>query len=133
MPRPLERPEGLLFKAGNDLALARLGLEADTALDGVCFHAQQAVEKSLKAVLALHRVDYPLTHDLTMLVGLGAALHAEVLEFEDAAEDLMQYAVTARYDEEMYPDAATAREALGVANRIFQWVRAIVAAAGEPG
>ncbi|HTB71391.1 MAG TPA: HEPN domain-containing protein [Solirubrobacteraceae bacterium] len=27
----------------------------------VCFHAQQAVEKALKAVLAAHRVEFALT------------------------------------------------------------------------
>ena len=126
MPGPAERPEGLLFKARNDIALARLGLEAETALDGVCFHAQQAVEKSLKAVLALHRVDYPFTHDLGTLVGLGANLHADVLEFREASEDLVQYAVAARYDEEMYPDAEAAAHALAIAERVYEWATAIV-------
>ncbi len=110
-----ERPEGLLFKARNDLALARLGLDADVALDGVCFHAQQAAEKSLKAVLTLHSVPYPLTHDLQALIDLGADVRAEVLAFEDAAEYLMEYAVAVRYEERMYPDHDTAAEALALA------------------
>ncbi|MBI4578796.1 MAG: HEPN domain-containing protein [Planctomycetes bacterium] len=34
------------------------------------FHAQQAVEKSIKAVLALHRVGYPHVHDIEALLKL---------------------------------------------------------------
>jgi HEPN domain-containing protein len=131
MPRPLERPEGLLFKARNDLALAKLGLDADTALDGVCFHAQQAAEKSVKAVLALHRVPYPFTHDLGMLIGLGAKLRADVLEFEETAENLMEYAVRARYDEKLYPDHETADEALANAQRIYDWAAGIIEGDGS--
>jgi HEPN domain-containing protein len=33
-------------------------------------HLQQAVEKALKAWLALKRIDYPKTHDLNPLLGL---------------------------------------------------------------
>jgi len=36
--------------------------------DAVCFHAQQAVEKMLKAKLASERRDIPRTHDLTKLL-----------------------------------------------------------------
>ena len=35
-----------------------------------CFHAQQAVEKLLKAVMVLHGVDYQRTHDLYTLATL---------------------------------------------------------------
>jgi hypothetical protein len=34
------------------------------------FHAQQAVEKALKSVLAMSSVEYPRTHNLAMLIGL---------------------------------------------------------------
>jgi HEPN domain-containing protein len=48
----------------------------------VGFHAQQAVEKSLKAVLAVKGVDFPFTHDIEGLVELceaeGAALPAHM-------------------------------------------------------
>ena len=42
-------------------ATVDLPLVADS-IDG--FHAQQAVEKALKSWLALHSLQYPLTHDL---------------------------------------------------------------------
>jgi len=34
------------------------------AFDMVCFHAQQAVEKSLKALLAARDEEYPHRHDI---------------------------------------------------------------------
>lgn len=40
------------------------------------FHAQQAAEKALKAWLSVLDVEYPRTHDLTMLLALLEA-HAQ--------------------------------------------------------
>ena len=34
----------------------------------ICFHAQQAVEKYLKAFLIFHDVDFPRTHDVDFLL-----------------------------------------------------------------
>ena len=47
-----------LSKAESDLTAARRLLEAGGPYDAVCFHAQQAAEKGLKAVLA--RADAPM-------------------------------------------------------------------------
>lgn len=38
--------------------------------DAVCFHAQQAIEKLMKAVLIAHGLTPPNTHDLAVLAGL---------------------------------------------------------------
>ena len=62
-----------LEDAEADLASARsLSLHRDegTAPFGAAFHAQQAVEKSLKALLIWHGIEYPSRHDLGLLVGL---------------------------------------------------------------
>ena len=42
------------------------GIDLATA----CFHAQQAIEKSLKAVLFLHQIESRRTHDLVQLAQL---------------------------------------------------------------
>ena len=55
-------PEEWLVHAKSDLKLARLGKESKDVLpQQICFHAQQAVEKSFKAVLLLNKIDFPLT------------------------------------------------------------------------
>ncbi len=65
-----------LSKATEDLAVAELILESDVAARwAACFHAQQAAEKSLKAMLVAQGIDFPRTHALEVLVDLlgGAA------------------------------------------------------------
>ena len=62
-----------LSDAHADLASARsLAAHRDegTAPFASAFHAEQAVEKGLKALLVWHAVDFPPRHDLGLLAGL---------------------------------------------------------------
>lgn len=69
--RDTERAGGLLKLAEQDLDAFDVLLKSDKIHDRTLgFHAQQAVEKSLKAWLALLGVDYPFTHDLDALFSL---------------------------------------------------------------
>jgi len=68
-PPELEEARLLLRKAREDAdAVAKLAPDGSTADAIVGFHAQQAVEKALKAVLAASGEDFPWTHDLRYLV-----------------------------------------------------------------
>ncbi len=61
-----------------------------------CVHAQQAAEKSLKAILVLHDLPVPFTHDLAYLRGLVG----ELLPPGPAQEDLNRlnrWGAAARY------------------------------------
>ncbi|MFH0981292.1 MAG: HEPN domain-containing protein, partial [Planctomycetota bacterium] len=61
----------LLEKAAEDeWILARTVDAPDAPLAAIGFHAQQAVEKHLKAVLTSQSVDYPRTHNLALLLDL---------------------------------------------------------------
>jgi HEPN domain-containing protein len=65
--------EAWLADAHADLANARsLSAHRDegTAPFASAFHAEQAVEKGVKALLVWHAVDFPPRHDLGLLVGL---------------------------------------------------------------
>jgi hypothetical protein len=73
-------------------------LDAETFADEIFgFHAQQAVEKALKAWLSLVGVEYPRTHDLEELLELLEE-HAEAIldAFYDLV-DLTDFAVPFRY------------------------------------
>jgi HEPN domain-containing protein len=89
----------LLQKAKQDqYAMNRL-LDDPAAPDEVIgFHAQQAVEKMIKAVLALHGVDYRRTHQLEELADIlddsGISYPPELSE----AVALTPFAVEFRYD-----------------------------------
>ena len=64
------REEALLWLeyANADLAIAKVPLPAHAKYAMLLFHAQQAVEKALKAVLIRLGSDIPRTHNLLRLV-----------------------------------------------------------------
>ena len=73
--------------------------EPEAHISIVCFHAQQAVEKSLKAVLFSHQIEFERIHDLVKLARLLGD-HCIVLPVpEDQLRRLNPFAVTFRYDD----------------------------------
>jgi HEPN domain-containing protein len=79
-------------------ALAALADMAQVA-DAICgFHAQQAVEKALKAWLSALGQEYPLTHDLPRLFALLRRAGVDIERFYPLAL-FTPYAVQARYEE----------------------------------
>ena len=101
----------LLEKAKVDLESARILSEHLNQMESIGFHAQQAVEKALKAVLAYRDVHFPRTHDLgeilKMLVANGIGFDERLNE----AVKLNEFAVDMRYDTvEFEIDAKTAVE-----------------------
>ena len=61
--------------AATDLTLMQSALEDDGPPGEVCFHAQQAIEKALKALLASVEIAIPFTHNLTALYALVPTTH----------------------------------------------------------
>jgi len=61
-----------IAKAESDLKAAVYMLEMDDECpaDTVGFHAQQCVEKYLKAFLVLKEIDFPKTHDIEKILAL---------------------------------------------------------------
>ena len=91
--------------------------------DVVGFHAQQAIEKSLKAVLAVRGFEIPRTHDLDLLTRLVGGDGDELGD----AKALSPWAVATRYDD---VDATLdRREAVEIAERSLTWARERVEAA----
>jgi HEPN domain-containing protein len=126
MRSPHDHALALLKKAANDLVAARATVTTGKALDTVCFHSQQAVEKSLKAILALRDIEYPWRHDLGELLELVKPLAPEVTPFEDRILGMTPFAVEIRYDEEFEPLIDEANEALQTASEVHQLISTIV-------
>ncbi len=116
-----------LAKAESDRLAARRLLAAGGPFDAVCFHAQQACEKALKAVLASAGTEIPRTHNLEELqvssVKLLPASAASILGSLDLSE-LTPYAVEIRYDAEFWPDRDTADAAVACADRVADLISA---------
>lgn len=114
-----------LAKAENDLVAARRLLAADGPFDAVCFHAQQACEKALKAVLALADQEIPRTHNLAALQARCIALLQETAAAALGSLDiavLTPYAIEARYDAEFQPDRQAAADACAVAEQVMSLI-----------
>ena len=87
--------QGWLAKAESDLSTAKWLLEGSGPYDTACFHAQQAVEKSVKAWLSVLGVSFPRTHDLELLFALveehGDAVPDELRHLVDLTDFAVQY------------------------------------------
>ncbi len=60
--------EDWLARAKGDLALAKAPLPEGGFYEGLCFHAQQAAEKAIKAVYVSRGLAFRYTHDLDVLL-----------------------------------------------------------------
>jgi len=119
-------PADWLRYAYSDLELAHVGRASNVLFEGLCFHAQQAAEKALKAVLIAKGVPPPKTHNIRTLLDLLPQELVAPQEIEDAAS-LTDYAVTSRYpgdfesvDEEEY------KEAIRLAETVVIWAERII-------
>ena len=93
----LKQARALLEAAERDYsALRGMGDAAVFADEVFGFHAEQAVEKLLKALLALLGQTYPATHDLARLVDMLKEHDAEAARFDELVE-YTPYAVQFRY------------------------------------
>jgi HEPN domain-containing protein len=101
---------GWLRKAESDLVAMAASLEAGS-YDAACFHAQQAVEKFLKAFL-IHSGRPPVhTHNLRKLVRSCAAVDSAFTGLAELVSPLTPYAVELRYDDEFWPSREVAEQA----------------------
>lgn len=115
-----------LRRARSDLALASLPLPAGVLYNDLCFHAQQAVEKCIKAVLVSYGISQPRTHDIAHLIALLPGGTPPPPDAEGAAS-LTTYAVMLRYPGD-YEDVTEAdyREALLLATSVYVWAERIL-------
>jgi HEPN domain-containing protein len=70
--------------------------------DTVCFHCQQHVEKLLKALLTLHSVEAPRTHNLRRLIQLAEAMAPELGLLKDRSDALTAHGVASRYPDDSW-------------------------------
>lgn len=107
------------------MVVARHALEVSW-LATACFHAHQAAEKYLKAVLVMLGTAPPRTHDLDLLADFIEA-NISPWDIREASLILTQYAVDARYPGTDI-DEDEAREAVFHAESIHNWASRILEA-----
>ncbi|NOU11819.1 MAG: HEPN domain-containing protein [Nitrospira sp.] len=99
MKRPEDLARRFLALADRDIRAFRK-LSDDPEIDDeiVGFHAQQAVEKCLKAVLTRHRIEQRKTHDLQLLIDLLIQNKIPSPPLCEGIDTLGPFAVELRYD-----------------------------------
>ena len=123
---PLERflpddPREWLNRARSNLSRAKAKIP-DAYLEDLCFDAQQAAEKAIKAVLLKKGVAFPYVHDLARLLTLLGEAGEEIPEAVRRAEDLTRYAVVTRYPGLAEPvTEAHYQEAVASAEAVVRW------------
>jgi HEPN domain-containing protein len=125
----------LLAKAGEDeYVLDRLQGDAAAPEAVVGFHAQQAAEKLLKAVLFLAGVAPPRTHNLAQLADLAASSGLNLPMECEALRWLTPYAVLYRYEGDADEDEErlARQEVRENLRRLRGWVEARLAADEKP-
>lgn len=117
-----------LAKAEEDFAVAEHLLSENTPYLGtVGFHAQQAAEKFLKAVLVHYQVEFPKTPDLGRLLDLVATADAPLATSLRGVTALNPLGATMRYPSDL-PELTTedARTAVGLASAVREAVHALL-------
>ena len=95
----MKQYEILVKKAKDDYNTAKLVFNniENSNIDIALFHLQQAVEKSLKALLVFNKIEFPKTHKLDILIDILTENNVK-LEISKELIVLNEYAVEARYD-----------------------------------
>lgn len=119
--RPPDDPEEWLNRARSNLIQAK-GLQPGVYFEDLCFQAQQAAEKALKALLLHRGITFPYVHDLGQLVSLLERNNEEFPQRVREAARLNGYAVEARYPGLSEPvDPEEYEEALNLAEDVVRW------------
>ena len=115
---PPDDPREWLNRARSNLARAKNRVP-DAYFEDLCFDAQQAAEKAVKALMISRGIQFPYVHDIARLLSLLEEAGETIPEFVLAAETLTQYAWTTRYpfaaapvSEEEYLEAVALAEAV---------------------
>jgi HEPN domain-containing protein len=118
---PPDDPREWLNRARSSLALAKTR-PPEAYLEDLCFEAQQAAEKAIKALLFKQGVVFPYVHDLARLLTILEEAGEPIPETIRNAEGLTRYAVITRYPGLAEPVTETQyEEAMANAEADIQW------------
>jgi HEPN domain-containing protein len=127
-----ELPSKLLTLARRDLRAAEILRDEQDVGDGIVgFHIQQAAEKALKAWLTILGIDFPRTHDLSLLIHRLSNAGVEVESLWELL-DLNPFAVQLRYeilDDEPLDQEVTLEQVTALLNH----VEGLLAGEGDSG
>ncbi len=128
--QPPNDPLEWLNRARSNFAQAKSGIQVpEVYLEDLCFQAQQAAEKAIKAILISLDLQFPYTHDIADLLTLIEKTDQDISSQVRKAARLSDYAVEARYPGVSEPvDRDEYEEAVSIANEVMQWAEELIKA-----
>lgn len=118
---PPDDPREWLNRARSNLAQARAQTPG-IYLEDLCFNAQQAAEKAIKALLIQRNVEFPYVHDLAQLLTLLERAGERIPQSIREAERLTEFAISTRYPGLSPPVSQEAYDqALAIAEAVVCW------------
>jgi HEPN domain-containing protein len=127
----LSRPEGrdlakvLARKAEGDVkVMRRLAPDSDIDDEAIGFHAQQAIEKWLKAVMAFQGLEEARIHDLGRLLEILGEAGVDSPPGANWLDDLSIYAVPLRYADLLDAEPLDRDATLSLVDDVGEWASA---------
>ena len=94
----------------------------DAYLEDLCFDAQQAAEKAIKAVMIARGIEFPYVHDLGNLLSLLEEIEEPIPEAIRTAVSLTTYATATRYPNTGAPVTEQEyQDAVAIAESVVRW------------
>lgn len=124
----LKLAKKFLRKADQDMTvLEKWRQDPDIAGEILGFHAQQAAEKMLKAILSYKGIEVPLTHRLADLIDLGKDHGIVLTERLEDIRFLTPFAVEFRYDlYEEDEEPVDFEEIFALLKELRKWAKTII-------
>ena len=129
---PPDDPREWLNRARSNLARAKAVIPG-AYLEDLCFDAQQAAEKAVKAVYIHRHLQFPYVHDLARLLYLLEEAGCWIPVAVKEAERLTRFAVEARYPGLGGPMRKSEyRRAVRIAEAVLRWASREVCPSPKP-
>jgi len=114
--------------AEEDLGVAKhlVATYHPTPVERICNLCQQSVEKDLKGYLFINQVEFPKTHDLTILLGMSANLNPDFAKFRKQCIYLNDFGVLPKYPNELQITEDDATAAIRFAEEIKEFCQKLV-------
>ena len=93
----------------------------DSYLEDLCFDAQQAAEKAVKALMIKRGIDFPYVHDLAQLLSLLKKSGEEIPDAVGLAVKLTRFATVTRYPMNQAVTEQHYTEAIAIAEAVLRW------------
>jgi HEPN domain-containing protein len=120
----LEKANEWFLRARSNMARIKAGkVSTDILYEDLCYDAQQAAEKALKALCIFHGIVFQRTHDIAYLLELLERGNVEIPAEVEKSKILTAYAVETRYPGDYTPVSEDDfKKAVKAAEIVFKWV-----------